>query len=118
MSFTAIILASSRNMNELSSKPKHPKAIQFVQQGLFNGISRFEELESRISFLDTAKERGDAFEVFAEAYLTTQRWFKNVWPLQAVPLKTMRSLSLDPTKDMGVKVELLKQCKDSTLGTF
>ncbi|HYT60522.1 MAG TPA: hypothetical protein VEL06_10140 [Haliangiales bacterium] len=36
-------------------------------------MSDFIELEQRIADLPDEKSRGDAFEVFAEAYLATQR---------------------------------------------
>jgi len=36
-------------------------------------LADFSELESCISELKTPKERGDAFEVFAEAYCATTR---------------------------------------------
>jgi hypothetical protein len=37
--------------------------------GLFDGLDSFTELEVRIAALPTHQDRGDAFEVFAEAYL-------------------------------------------------
>ena len=49
-------------------RPKHPAAARFVRDGLFEGLTSFAELEQRISTVpETNKERGDAFEVFAEA---------------------------------------------------
>lgn len=61
------------------------------------------EIEARISALPDEKSRGDAFEVFAEAYLATQRKYDsaNVWPLSAVPSETLQSLAL-PSHDCGV----------------
>jgi len=53
-------------------KSLHKKTSVFIRKGLFDQISGFRELESRISLLPTEKERGDAFEIFAEAYLNTQ----------------------------------------------
>ncbi len=53
-------------------RPRHPKRRSFIQQKLFENLTSFNELESRISALPTELERGDAFEVFAEAYLATQ----------------------------------------------
>ena len=55
------------------SNARHSKAGRFVQQKLFVGLSVFVELEQRIANLPDEKSRGDAFEVFAEAYLATQR---------------------------------------------
>ena len=83
--------------------PLHTKASQFVASGLFIDITCFEELEKRISSIADKKEKGDAFEVFAEAYLATQRIheIREVWPLDAVPLDLLRRLKL-PIKDYGV----------------
>ncbi|MEK7830341.1 MAG: hypothetical protein AAB401_04600 [Acidobacteriota bacterium] len=52
-------------------------------------MKSFEDLENRIAALDDDKIKGDCFEVFAEAYLATQRQHdaKKVWPLQATPLE-------------------------------
>ena len=55
-------------------KPRHLKTQSFIHKKLFENITGFNELESRISALPTKQERGDAFEVFAEAYLATQKW--------------------------------------------
>ena len=81
----------------------HPKAASFVRQNLFSGVEKFTEIEARISALPDEKSRGDAFEVFAEAYLATQRKYDsaNVWPLFAVPSETLQSLALR-SHDCGV----------------
>lgn len=81
----------------------HPKAASFVSQNLFSGVDKFTEIEARISALPDEKSRGDAFEVFAEAYLATQRKYDsaNVWPLSAVPAETLQSLALR-SHDFGV----------------
>ena len=52
--------------------PKHAKVRSFVGQGLLGNLLFFHELVARITALPTTKDRGDAFEVFAEAYLATQ----------------------------------------------
>lgn len=82
---------------------QHPKAASFVRQNLFAGVTTFAELESRIVALPTEQDRGDAFEVFAEAYLATQRKHDaaNVWPLTAVPTQILQTLGL-AAKDYGV----------------
>lgn len=87
--------------------PKHPKATHFLKSKLFDGLSGFTELEARIRALPTEKERGDAFEVFAEAYFTTQKTAqaKEVWPFDHVPIGVKRRLALDTGRDMGVRVE-------------
>jgi hypothetical protein len=52
---------------------QHPKAASFVRQNLYSGVTSFAEFESRVAALPDEQSRGDAFEVFAEAYLATQR---------------------------------------------
>lgn len=84
-------------------KPKHPKAVAFLESGIFEEIGSFAELEERIALLPSEVERGDVFEVFAEACLATQRIFQatSVWPGNSVPVATRRRLNLMDT-DMGV----------------
>jgi len=85
--------------------PKHPRAQYFLKNNLFTGLSEFTQLEARIAGLSTTKDRGDAFEVFAEAYLATQRstvQVKDVWPFQNIPLDVIQRFSLDTGNDMGV----------------
>ncbi len=84
-------------------KAQHPKAASFVRQNLFAGVMTFAELEARVAALPDEQARGDAFEVFAEAYLATQRKHDaaNVWPLTAVPTQILQTLGL-ATKDYGV----------------
>lgn len=83
--------------------PFHPKVSELVKSGLYSGLARFEELESRIAALGDNKTKGDAFEVFAEAYLATQRKHdaSKVWPLNATPLDVARKLGLTE-KDYGI----------------
>jgi len=77
--------------------PKHIKSQQFLNSGLFDGLGSFTELETRITALPTEKERGDAFEVFAEAYLATQKiaQAREVWPFDRMPLRVQQRLSAD-----------------------
>jgi uncharacterized small protein (DUF1192 family) len=49
-------------------KAKHFKAAAFVHSQLFASLTSFAQLETRIAALPNEKARGDAFEVFAEAY--------------------------------------------------
>ena len=81
----------------------HPKAASFVRQNLFSGIEKFSEFEVRVASLPDEKSRGDAFEVFAEAYLATQRKYDttHVWPLSAAPTETLQTLALR-SQDCGV----------------
>ena len=85
-------------------KPRHTKVDRFLKQRLFESLVSFSEFESRIAALPTTKDRGDAFEVFAEAYLATQPIVqaKDVWPFDAVPLHIKQQHLLDTGTDMGV----------------
>jgi hypothetical protein len=47
--------------------PSHPNTRSYFECGLFDRLTSFRELEGRISGLATKGERGNAFEVFAEA---------------------------------------------------
>lgn len=84
-------------------KALHPKATAFVRQNLFSGLTTFAELERRIAALPDERARGDAFEVFAEAYLATQRKHDadKVWPLNATPTNVLQQLGLG-NRDYGV----------------
>ncbi len=84
------------------AKAKHNKAARWIE--LFNGLQSFQELEQKIANLDHQTEMGEAFEVFAEAYLVTQRPdVCEVWP---TPGKTLGPSVLEglniPVKDNGV----------------
>ena len=83
--------------------PRHPRARSFLDSALFADVESFAELEDRIANLPDDKAKGDAFEVFAEAYLATIRKHDaaEVWPLSATPLDLLRELSLN-TSDYGV----------------
>ena len=82
---------------------RHPKAAFFVQRQLFAGLTSFAELESKIAALPDEQARGAAFEVFAEAYLATQRKHDaaQVWPHGSVPLDLLKNLGLTQ-QDQGV----------------
>jgi hypothetical protein len=74
---------------------RYPKATFFVQRHLFSGLTSFAELESKIAALPDEQSRGAAFEVFAEAYLATQRKYDaaQVWPHDLVPLDILKNLA-------------------------
>src|SRR6266513_2401135 len=76
--------------------PTHSKTRRYFQRGLFDGLTSFRELEGRISGLATKGERGDAFEIFAEAYLATVAVdkAKHVWPGANVPHSLRKRLAL------------------------
>ena len=75
-------------MSTTPQTPKQPKAGLYLQRKLFDGIARFTDLEQRIADLPANQEPGDAFEVFVDAYLSTQPLHKakTVWPFSAIPL--------------------------------
>ncbi len=81
----------------------HGRARHYSASGLFSGLTSFAELERRIADLPSRQERGEAFEVFAEAYLATQKVNQaaEVWPHDAVPAAVSDALKLRP-RDMGV----------------
>jgi len=76
-------------------KPKHHKVQYFLSNGLFANLNNFDELENRISNLPE-KDRGAAFEVFAEAYLATQsiNQANEVWPEKQLPQSLRNQLGI------------------------
>ena len=64
-----------------NSSPLHQYSDYFREIGLFNKINKFSELENRIKKLDKIPGRtldqtkGDAFEVFTEAFLNITNKF-------------------------------------------
>jgi superfamily II DNA or RNA helicase len=86
----------------LSRSPCHDQASKHARSGLFKALVNFAELELRIAQLATEKERGDAFEVFVEAYLSTDEMVQaaEVWVIGKVPGEVRRQLNL-PSKDYG-----------------
>jgi superfamily II DNA or RNA helicase len=85
------------------STARHPRARHFSSEGLFRSLRNFAELEERIASLESPQDRGDAFEVFAEVYLATQRLHQaeEIWPGNSLPITVAARLGL-PLKDMGV----------------
>lgn len=86
----------------LPRSPRHNRASAYARLGLFKRLSSFAELEFRIAQLATEKERGDAFEVFIEAYLSTDEMAQaeEVWVIGKVPGEIRRQLNL-PSRDYG-----------------
>jgi superfamily II DNA or RNA helicase len=78
------------------TSPTHPKAPPYLRSGIFDSVKSFRGLEARIGALATVQERGDAFEVFAEAYLATVavEKAKQVWPGASVPPSLRKRLAL------------------------
>jgi predicted helicase len=91
-----------RVMGDDMAVAKHWQTTQFRNSGLFSGIKSFTELERRIEALTDEKQKGDAFEVFAEAYLATQRveMAKHVWPDKMIPPSLRKKLRLF-VRDVG-----------------
>ena len=83
---------------------KHSRGTQGSILSIFDGLDSFAALEARLAILSSNQDRGDAFEVFAEAYLATQRITEadEVWPFNSIPLQEKKSLGLDTRRDMGV----------------
>ena len=82
----------------------HKKTKKFLHQGLFNAVSSFKEFEGRIENLDSKQDKGDAFEVFAQAYLATQKIVqaKMIWAFDDIPQNVRSNISIDTHIDMGV----------------
>lgn len=83
--------------------PLHTKAVEYQKLGLFAGVRYFAELERRIEALSDELQRGNAFEVFTEAYLATQRPHDahTLWPQSAAPTAVLQRLGLT-VRDNGV----------------
>ena len=97
---------------------KHLKATAFIKAGIFDQLKNFSELEKRISSLPLEKDRGAAFEVFAEAYLATQPLcqVKEVWPQNSAPSQLLKNLALPISKDMGT--DGLVELKDGRVASY
>jgi superfamily II DNA or RNA helicase len=82
----------------LTHPPRHRQASKFARSGLFKDLNTFNGLEQRIAALATEKERGDAFEVFVEAYLSIDEIMQaaEVWVTGAIPIEIERQLNLPP----------------------
>ena len=97
---------------------RHTKSSKVVATGIFNRLKSFSDLETRISALPSEKERGDAFEVFAEAYLATQPicQVKHVWPQTSAPTTLLNSLALPISRDMGT--DGLVELRDGRIASY
>ena len=78
-----------------AARPKHPRTHYFVASGLFDRLEDFADLEARIANLPIG-DCGHAFEVFAEAYLATQKIVgaEEVWPADQVPITVLKACRL------------------------
>jgi superfamily II DNA or RNA helicase len=93
----------------LGRHPRHSGRARYSATGLFEGLVSFADLERRIEGLGSENDRGDAFEVFAEAYLATQKLHQaaEVWPENTAPLPVIQKLRLTEA-DKGVDGVLLQ----------
>ncbi len=76
--------------------PSHSQALILLQRGLFNGLSRFAQLEARLAELASAEAQFVAFSVFAEAFLAirTVPQAADIWPEGTIPLDARRRYAL------------------------
>ena len=83
--------------------PKHHKGGYWIEQGVFNDLSSFRELERRIDAIEEEVDRGDIFEIFIEALLETDPVIQCVehWVVGHVPLSIREELNL-PSGTMGI----------------
>ena len=81
----------------------HPKASHWIANGIFDRLGTFEEFEARVNRLAEEKDRGDAFEIFVEAYLATQPITQRVkhWVVGSVPLPLRERYRL-PSDGTGI----------------
>lgn len=81
---------------------RHPR-LSTLPRDLFKGLACFRELESRIAALPEELHRGDALEVFVEAYLQTHPLFqvKDLWLVGQIPGDVRKSLNL-PRDHKGI----------------
>jgi hypothetical protein len=79
---------------------QHYQARKLIRRGIFDDIRSFRDLEERIEQQPTTKDVEDAFEVFVEGYLATQRLMQaeKVWLVGQIPLEVRRKLNLPANK--------------------
>ncbi len=81
---------------------RHPR-LNTLPTDLFSELASFRALESRIALLDEELQRGDALEVFVEAYLQTHPLFqvKDLWLVGQIPGEVRKTLNL-PRDQKGI----------------
>ena len=77
---------------------QHPKTSTWIRQGIFDDLKSFEEFEARVNRIPEEKDRGDAFEIFTEAFLATQPIAQCVkhWVVGNIPLPLRERYRLPP----------------------
>ncbi len=65
---------------------RHSSASRLLNSGFFDRLDSFGGLEAKISALPGNKERGDAFEIFAEVCFATLKiaQAQEVWPFEDI----------------------------------
>jgi superfamily II DNA or RNA helicase len=83
-------------MAKFSRFSQHPKAHKVRASGVFAPATTFSVIERRIADLKTRKERGDAFELFAEAFLATQLVMaaRSVWVNAVIPVSVLEKMNI------------------------
>ncbi len=66
---------------------KHPAAARFLNNGLFDDLTPFAEIEARISALPTTKEISDAFEVLRKPILPPRKSLRRVKSGRSSPFR-------------------------------
>lgn len=92
---------------------RHPRFSR-LPEDLFRDLRSFAELEVRMTALAEELVRGDALEVFAEAYLwTSSIWqVKELWLVGQVPLDVQHTLNLS---ERSTGIDGVFQSKDGSL---
>ncbi len=82
---------------------KNANVGKWNQSGVFNGLTSFIELESRVNAILEEKDRGDVFEIFIEGYLATQAiaQSRQHWVVGAIPLELRERYKL-PSDGTGI----------------
>ena len=82
---------------------QHPQARKLIRRGIFDDVRSFRDLEKRIGQQPTTKDVGDAFEIFVEGYLATQKLMQaeKVWLVGQIPLEIRGKMNL-PANTKGV----------------
>jgi predicted helicase len=84
----------------------HSRASFWLDQGIFDNLTSFEDFERRVDRIFEEKDRGDIFEIFIEGYLETQPIAQCVkhWVVGQIPLilREKYRLPRDPTGIDGI----------------
>ncbi len=100
--------------------PRHRSAKSLSRNEFFSRLRSFQEFEERILRIpaENKKERGDAFEVFVEAFLYTEPTYsaKEVWPVTSIPSAIRKRLKLpDNINQKGQGIDGVYLSRDGEL---